>query len=192
MPLKLCIDAGHGRSNRSIGVYDPGAVSRTGLTEADIALDWALTLKWVCAKEGVEFFLTRDDDSDNAPVGQRDEKAELAGCTHFLSIHCNAAGSYNGTGVESFYRDKRDEQLAKLALDSVLEVPGCPETRGVKHERLTHHGRLAIMDFDGPCTILEIGFITRPSDVKFMVSRNSRLTFAMIFVRKLKEFYGQQ
>ena len=103
MAIKLCIDPGHGYSNRVPGRYDPGATS-AGVTEADIVLQWALTLKWVCGKRGVQVFLTRDDDRDPTPVGSRDNKAEAAGCTHFISLHCNSGG---GTGSKRFIGTRR-------------------------------------------------------------------------------------
>ncbi len=45
---KVCVDPGHGMSNRSKNVFDPGAVHvENGFTfrEADIALKYGLILK---------------------------------------------------------------------------------------------------------------------------------------------------
>jgi len=89
--MKVCIDPGHGMGNVTPGKYDPGCTHGT-LTEAEIALQWGLTLKHVLIGMGHEVFMTRDDATDHTPVGRRDDRAEAEGCDVFLSIHVNAAG----------------------------------------------------------------------------------------------------
>lgn len=167
--------------NRQPGVYDPGATA-AGFTEADIALSWALTLKWVCQQNGIEVYLTRDDDRDPDPVGKRDDKAEAAGCTHFLSLHCNSGG---GTGTEAFYRDGKDKAFAEKVLQANLNAMGT-KNRGLKTEGQSQHSRLAVFDFGGPCCLLEIGFIDSTAEREKMLTRDVRLKFAQNLVRSLK------
>lgn len=179
--LKIAIDPGHGNSNRKSGKYDPGAVGG-GLEEADIALTWALTLKACCVEAGVPFFLTRDDDRDPTPVGQRDDQAERANCTHFISLHCNAGG---GTGTETFFRDARDSVLAAIVNACAISALGT-KNRGLKSEGMSQHQRLAIFDFDGPACLLEIGFIDNANDRLKMTSRDNRIAFARRLIGELK------
>lgn len=172
--VKLCIDPGHGNSNRRAGVYDPGA-QYGGVSEADVALQWALTLKWVLTQRGIPVFLTRDDDSDPTPVGTRDDKAEAAGCTHFLSLHCNMADG-KASGSEVFYRDSVDKAWASTVLSCLI-----PSTqgrnRGIKSESDSQHTRLAVFDFDGPAALAEIEFIDGPNR-SVLTSRLARVAFA--------------
>jgi N-acetylmuramoyl-L-alanine amidase len=172
--IKLCIDAGHGFSNRRPGVYDSGAQSG-GVSEADIALAWALTGRWIAKQCGIETFLTRDDDSDPDPVGQRDDKAEMAGCTHFISLHCNCADG-TARGTETFYRDERDMKLATIAQKAARISLGLKD-RGLKTESSSQHSRLAIFDFDGPACLLELGFIDNEFDQAAMMLRDNRIDF---------------
>lgn len=174
MKIKIAIDPGHGYANRRPGKYDPGAVN-SGVSEADIVLQWALTLKWVCARRGVDVFLTRDDDRDVTPVGSRDDKAETAGCTHFISLHCNSGG---GTGIEAFYRDGKDKGLARITLDAALWASATGKDRGLRSEGQSQHSRLAVFDFDGPCTLVELGFIDSEKDRRWLQSRDCRIAFA--------------
>lgn len=182
MPVKLCIDPGHGLGNKRPGIYDPGAVSG-GVTEADVVLAYALAIKFVflrklVAKGGPHLdevlFLTRDESSDVTPVGRRDDLARASGCTHFLSLHLNAGG---GTGTETFYRDDRDQAFARLAHDGVLEALEFDD-RGVKHESRTRLGRLAVLDFEGPACLVELGFVDQLSDREKLLRRTSRLLVA--------------
>lgn len=183
--MKLCIDPGHGMSNRRQGVYDSGATSGV-FTEADIVLQIALSGKWIGKTEfGLNIFMTRDDDSDSNPVSLRDDKAELADCTHFISLHCNAA-SGNATGTETFYRDSRDKVLARIVQDSALSAWNLKD-RGLKTESDSQHSRLAVFDFDGPCCLLETGFIDRKSDRDKLLSRDNRITFWRKLFNSLKD-----
>lgn len=172
--MKIAVDAGHGGSNSLPGKYDPGAVAG-GLAEADIALQWALTGKFMLTRAGLGVWLTRDDDQDAAPLAQRDERARAAGCTHYLSIHCNA-GSWGANGTETFYRDGVDKAWAEVVQRAALKALGL-RNRGVKHESLSPRHSLSVMDFVGPAALLELGFITSLGDRRRMVDRNVRVAF---------------
>lgn len=185
MKIKLAIDAGHGMHNRQAGRYDPGAVCG-GVTEADVALAWALTLKHVAVACGVEVAMLRRGPEDGSPVGRRAKVAESLGCTHYLSLHCNAAANPLASGSEVYYRDVPDNRLAVIALDSCVLAMG-RKNRGLKQEGESQHTRLAVLAFDGPAALLEIGFVTNPVDRRRMLDRDVRLAFATEFVRRLKE-----
>jgi N-acetylmuramoyl-L-alanine amidase len=87
--MKICIDPGHGMSNRSPGVFDPGCTHRENGTlfqEADIVLKYGLSLKDVLRARGIDVFMIRDDSSDPAPVGLRARSAKSAGCDKYVSF----------------------------------------------------------------------------------------------------------
>lgn len=179
---KLGIDPGHGSSNIRPGVYDPGAVSGSH-SEAAYVLQLGLTGKWVLNNAGIAVYMTRDDDSDVTPISTRDDKAEAAGCTHFISLHMNAA-SLTATGTETFYRDSTDKAWAQIVQDAALEAFGLRD-RGLKHESETRHGRLAVLGFDGPACLLEAGFITNMGDRNRINERERRIKFWTIIAEAL-------
>lgn len=172
--MKLCIDPGHGMGNRKPGSYDPGAQS-AGVSEADVALQIALTGKWLCKQRGIACYLTRETDQDSDPVGQRDDKAEAQGCTHLLSIHLNCADG-RASGTETFYRDSADKAWARKVQDAALPAWGLSD-RGLKTEAASQHSRLAVLDFDGPAALLEVGFIDHPLDRARAQDRDRRIAF---------------
>lgn len=179
--LRLGIDPGHGLNNRRPGVYDPGAVAG-GVAEADVVLSWALTLKFVAARMGLRVTLTRDT-PEGDPVWARAGELQRAGCTHLLSLHCNAGGVL-ATGTETFYRDEEDKAFAAVVQRHALAATGLRD-RGLKHESRTQHKRLAVLGFDGPAVLLETGFITNARDRKRLLSRDVRLAFATSFLSEL-------
>jgi N-acetylmuramoyl-L-alanine amidase len=182
--MKLAIDAGHGMGNRKAGVYDPGAVA-AGETEAGIVMDWAETLKFYCLQAGINVFMIRTGATDANPVGGRDEQAERANCSHYLSLHCNAAGAVAATGTETLYRDRTDMLWAAKVQKAALGALRLAD-RGLKPESSGQHSRLAVFDFDGPCALCELGFITNPMDRQVLLARSNRIEFAIAVVEALK------
>lgn len=181
--IKLALDAGHGLGNRTPGVFDPGAVAN-GHREAAIALQWAVSGEFLLEPKGIDVFLTRTDQSGNTPVGKRDDLAKAEGCTHFISIHCNAANG-NASGVEVFYRDAIDKAFASVVLDCLVKATGLPN-RGMKAESSSQHSRLAVLDFAPPACLIEIGFIDNPKDLKVITSRETRVKFFELLAEKLQ------
>lgn len=181
--IRLALDAGHGMANRGAGKgYDPGAVGG-GVTEAAVALQWAETVKFYCPRYGVTPYLIRTGTTDANPVGGRDEQAEAADCTHYLSLHLNA-GPAAATGTETFYRDHTDMMFAAKVQRAALLAMGLRD-RGLKPEHASQHSRLAIFDFDGPTALLEIGFVTNAKDREKAMKRESRIAFAVAFLESL-------
>lgn len=91
---RIVIDAGHGG-------HDTGALG-TGITEAAVALDIALRLERLLAKEpGVEVILTRRTDVF-IPLQERGEIANREAADLFVSIHANASRNRAATGVETY------------------------------------------------------------------------------------------
>lgn len=170
--MKVCIDPGHGMSNARQGVYDPGATGG-GIEEADIALQWALTGKWILNQAGIDVLLTRDDDRDPTPVSKRAGQAEAGDCDVLVSLHCNAGG---GTGVETYVRGADDVPLAQTVQGAAVKATGGKD-RGVKHESETRHKRLAVLGFDGPAVLVELGFIDSSKDREWLVKRATRIAF---------------
>lgn len=168
--MKIAIDPGHGMSNRSQNVFDPGAThTEAGIVfrEADIALKYGLTLKDVFRSRGHDVFMTRDDDSDHAPVGSRARNAQDAGCDVFVSLHLNDFDDDSANGLEVLFRGDDDEGLARELQDSLIRITGFSD-RGIKRRT-----DLAVLRFNGRAVLIELGFIANDNN------RNSLLNPAM-------------
>jgi N-acetylmuramoyl-L-alanine amidase len=162
--VKVCVDPGHGMSNRSPGVFDPGAThTESGILfrESDIVLKYGLTLKDVLRARAVEVFMTRDDDTDPAPVTGRAKSAKVAGCDKFVSIHVNAAEVEQAKGLEVLYNDETvqaNKALAEKLQKALIKVTKLKD-RGVKLRT-----DLAVLKFKGPAVLIELGFIANDGD----------------------------
>lgn len=158
--MKICLDPGHGMSNKSPGVYDPGCV-RGGLHEADIVLEWALTLEAALQARNIPVWLTRRNNTDHCSLLGRATRAQEAGCSHLLSIHVNDADAPTANGTETFTINDHDfAAKVQSCLISGLSL----RNRGVKTERFT------VLRFNGVAALAELGFIGAPQDVKAFTS----------------------
>lgn len=182
--MKLGIDPGHGMGNRKPGVYDPGA-GAGGHTEAEIVLAWGLALRDACTRAGIPVWMTRDDRTDVTPLGTRDNRAAASGCTRFISLHNNGSLLPVARGVETFYRDAGDKAWAwSVHRATVLHVAS--KDRGLKPEGETKAGRLAVLGFAGPACLVELGFISSPSDRVRLLDSSVRLKWAGAIVAAMK------
>lgn len=159
--MKVCIDPGHGMSNKKSGIYDPGAThveSGTNFEEATITLRYGLTLKDILRSQGVEIFMTRDDAEDHAPVGTRAKNAKLAGCDAFISFHLNDVEDDRANGLEVLYGNAGNAKLAGDLQAALIKVTKMRD-RGAKLRP-----DLAVLKFTGPAALIELGFIANDGD----------------------------
>jgi N-acetylmuramoyl-L-alanine amidase len=173
--MKICLDPGHGMSNRKPGVYDSGAsvrVSGKDITEAEIVMDWCNELKALLEASGHKVIRTRKDALDSAPVIERAHIAMTYGCEVLISLHCNAAtGTAHGT--ETFYRGERNRSLARACNDAVVAALGTKD-RGIKTEAQSQHARLAVLNFPR-AVLIELGFIDFAPDRAALLDPAKRL-----------------
>lgn len=171
MAIKICIDPGHGMSNRSMGVFDPGAVHVEGSTrfeEATIALKYALTLKDEFRARGTDIFMTRDDAEDHAPVGQRAANAKNAGCGMLISLHLNDFDDDAANGFEVLFGASANKALAQRMQSAILAIIRMKD-RGVKQRT-----DLAVLKFAGPAVLIELGFIANDRDRETLLNPQIR------------------
>jgi len=171
--MKIAIDPGHGMGNRRARVFDPGATARVGtetFAEADIVLRYGHTLRQLLEDHGTSVFMTRTSSADSASVGQRARRAREAECTHFVSLHLNAAENPQANGVEVLFRSEgKDRPLADRLQQRLLQITG-----------LNDHGNdqrndLAVLRFTpGPAVLIELGFISNDRDRSFLIQGANR------------------
>jgi N-acetylmuramoyl-L-alanine amidase len=172
--VKIAIDPGHGMNNSLPGVFDPGAtktVNGVTFAEADVVLRYGLTLKEKLESQNIPFFMTRSSSANPAPVGGRANRAKNAGCTHFVSLHLNSAGSHTASGIEVLFRDdNKDRALASWLQQRLIQVTNLKD-RGIKKR-----ADLAVLKFSqGPAVLIELGFISNDGDRDFVILRENRL-----------------
>lgn len=183
--MTLCIDPGHGMSNRKSGVYDTGAAvcTRRGVAgsvdqwvyEAEIVMEFANELRQVLLGMGHQVIRTRKDALDPTPLADRAKIAKRFHCDMLISLHCNASDG-RGRGTETFYRGASNKGLAQACNAAVCASLGT-RNRGVKLEAQSQHARLAVLNFPR-AVLIELAFIDHPEDRAALMDETKMLLAA--------------
>ncbi|MBR1443901.1 MAG: N-acetylmuramoyl-L-alanine amidase [Firmicutes bacterium] len=177
--MKIFIDAGHGGTN-------PGAVSATGLREADVNLEVALDLGKILTSWGYDVNYSR---TDNITVSLA-ERAKLAnewGADYFVSIHCNSNENPIYGGTETFYYRKgiRAEVLAKTVNNALVRQIGLKDlgtaTANFAVLRLTRM----------PAILVELAFLSNPTEAQLLGTVSFRKNCAIGIANGISEYTNQ-
>ena len=150
--VRLVLDAGHGGR-------DPGAISVTGMEEADFNLDMVRAVARALQVRGADVVMTRSTDrflelSQRAAIAQR-EHADV-----FVSIPADAARNPAARGPTVYIAEGASPMSRRVAkaIDGRLRAAGLP-SRGVREARyqvLVRHTR--------PAVLLECGYLSNVQD----------------------------
>lgn len=182
--MTVVIDAGHG------GI-DPGALGRDEegnviygeddkekkdplIKEKDINLSVAKHLYEYLTEEGVNAVLVRKKDVYYT-LREIADRANAKEAVLFVSVHCNSVeNNSSAEGVEVLYSNKEGDEkygvaskkYAQNVLDEILDRVDTVD-RGIKERP-----GLAVLKWtDMPAVLVEMGFITNPTDQERLLNR---------------------
>ena len=166
MAIKIYIDQGHNPRNPNAGAEG------NGLREQDIVYRVGIALRDLLVANGnFDVRLSRPTvdtqigTSNSSSLRLRVADANAWGADYFISLHTNAAVAASATGSEAFVYAEPSAAavLAEDILRRVSEVTGL-NNRGVFVRPSLYVLRRTAM----PAILLELGFITNPSDARLM------------------------
>lgn len=153
----VCIDAGHGGK-------DPGATTKTGIDEKDIAL--TVALKVGALLTGYEIVYTRDEDV-YVGLSERALIANQAKAGLFVSVHCNSVDDESAHGMEVYHythASAASKHAARAIYDKLLPVSGL-RGRGVKSKDFA-----VLRETVMPAVLVELGFVSNEGDRAKLIS----------------------
>ena len=166
MATKIYIDQGHNPRNPNAGAEG------NGLREQDIVFRVGIALRDLLVANGnFEVRLSRPTadtqigTSNSTSLRMRVSDANAWGADYFISLHTNAATAASATGSEAFVYAAPSVayDFAEDILRSMTEVTGLAN-RGV----FARPGLYVLRKTAMPAVLLELGFITNPSDAALM------------------------
>ncbi len=174
--MKIFIDPGHGGNN-------PGAVSQTGLKEADVNLDVALKLGRILTTWGYEVKYSRTDNI-TVSLTQRANMANEWGADYFVSIHCNSNENPNITGTSTyFYRRGTTAESFAIVVNNNL----------VRQIELKDLGVFAanfavLRKTYMPAILVELAFISNPNEALLLSTNTFRQNCAIGIANGIAQF----
>ncbi|MDZ5712324.1 SH3 domain-containing protein [Jeotgalibacillus haloalkalitolerans] len=173
----IIIDAGHGGR-------DGGAVGAAGTLEKSLTIRTAEVLYHMLSSTGANVIMTREDDRYvdlySRVAISRDHQADA-----FISLHYDAINDRSVKGFTTYYYGGPDEALA----DSVHE--GLSDSMTVKNRGMQHGNFLVLRDNSAPSVLLELGFISNPSEEASINNDRFREMAATGIYNGLTEYFSE-
>jgi N-acetylmuramoyl-L-alanine amidase len=172
------IDPGHGGQ-------DSGAPGIGGVLEKDIVLSVSRKVAAILRQSGVEVVMTRNSDYFVTLPG-RVAMVPRVGADVFVSIHANSIRNRpDVNGLEVYYFGPGGERLARSIHRSVIQNVGVNDRR-VRKARFYVLRRNSV-----PSTLVELGFVTSPSEVRRLASPAYQNEMAAAIARGILNFIGR-
>ena len=177
----IVLDAGHGGT-------DSGAVGKNNVYEKNIVLDVTKRLQKLLEQAGAKVVLTRKDDT-YISLNERPNIAVKNYGEMFISIHTNSFGGSSALGTETYYNNNigtnlnEELSLAKYINNEIVKNANMVN-RGVKY------GNYAVIrSIEMPAILVELGFISNPSDYAKLTSSEYLQIFAQSIYNGIEAFY---
>ncbi|EXJ22638.1 N-acetylmuramoyl-L-alanine amidase [Alkalibacterium sp. AK22] len=173
----IVIDAGHGG-------HDPGAVAKTGFTEADIALATSLKIAENLRTAGANVIMTRTDDTF-VTLNDRVYYAHRAHADAFISIHYDAVDIPNSmSGTTTYYYSENERELADT-INHYLIQNGPLRNNGVRH------GNYFVLNSNHrPSILLELGYMNHDHDITLINTAHYHQTIADAVYYGLSSYFS--
>ena len=186
MATKIYIDQGHNPENPNAGAEGNGLQEQT--ITYNVGQELASLLR---ANPDFEVRLSRPTPttslgtSNATSLQARVNDANSWGADYFISIHTNASDNSNATGVEAFSYSlpSRGFSLAEDITQELSQATGL-RNRGAK----IRPGLYVLRRTDMPAVLVEIGFISNPTDAALMDSNPA--LFARGIYNGIVEYVG--
>ncbi|WP_414042845.1 N-acetylmuramoyl-L-alanine amidase [Macrococcus sp. EM39E] len=166
----IMIDPGHGGN-------DQGASSKDGTIEKNITLRTSLMLKQKLENVGASVIMTRNND-EYVKLKNRKGVADV-----FLSIHADALESSSPHGLTVYYHHENQKVLADT-LHMAINQKALLSDRGVRQDNFQ-----VIRQTKTPAVLLELGYISNPTDEKLMNNKVYRQIITTSIVDGLRNYF---
>lgn len=170
----IVIDAGHGgRDGGAVGI-------NTGVSESELNLEYALSLKSLCEEFGMRVVLTRsdmnglyDESASNKKRSEMEKRKQIissSGADVMISIHMNSYPLPSLQGTQIFYAKDSEggKELAKSIQTSVCQ------TFDSARKYVSVGDYFVLNCSPMPAVLIECGFLSSPEDEKNLLDKDYR------------------
>ncbi len=204
----VAIDPGHqAKGNSDLEPIGPGATEKkakvstgtsgvsTGVAESTLTLAVSLQLRDALEAEGYQVVMTRESQDVNISNADRAQIATNAGAEIFIRIHANGSEKSSANGivtlspssanpyVSSLYEDSY--RLSKLLVNELCAATGA-KNLGVQTSDTMSGINWSTM----PVSIVELGFMTNPTEDELLNSADYQAKLVEGMVNAVNAYFG--
>ncbi|WP_244648318.1 N-acetylmuramoyl-L-alanine amidase family protein [Ruminiclostridium herbifermentans] len=209
--LTICIDAGHGKTDRKADLKEPIAPGSdimkaaiasgtsgvaTKITEASLNLAVSKKLKKALSEKGANILMIRETEYCDLTNVERTELWNSSGADLTIRIHANGLNDNTVSGVlmmvpgNKYIKD--DEMLQKSTLIGKYILEGV-----LKHTKAKSRGTVVSNELTGfnwskiPVVLLEMGFMTNPEEDKLLNTDSYQNKIVMGIVEGIEKYQAE-
>ncbi|MDO4680365.1 MAG: N-acetylmuramoyl-L-alanine amidase [Aerococcus sp.] len=175
----IVIDAGHGGE-------DPGAIAQDNTTyEKNMTLNTAKATQKALEAAGAKVIMTRTDDT-YVGLAERGELANKNNVDAFISFHYDSAEEKTASGTTLYYYHDHSIPMIQAIQAQLLEQGALPNT-GYDYANYQ-----VLRDTKMVATLIELGYMSNPSDVKVFNQDSYYQKVAKAVVDGLTVYFNQK
>lgn len=168
----------------SHGGKDPGSIGLGGVREKDLALEYSRIVANKLQEQGATVLLTRSAD-EYVALPDRVRISEAYATDAFISLHFNAYTSSTPNGISTHYYDVNQDLALAQHVQNALNQHTTLHDRGVRQDN--YHVLRKNRDTS---ILVELGFITNPSDVELIQNKNHMSSVATAIAEGLNQYFN--
>lgn len=193
LPLQgrtIVLDPGHAVKSESGSIINPGARSRQGNLERDIALQVGAMMVSLLESQGATVYLTRTPDnpwryasrkaSDNRA---RAIQANLWRADAYIRIHFDWNKSKKFQGLTTYYYRWGSRPLAQSIHDALIRALPGKRDNGIRRKSFVS------VTAKMPTVLLELGVLSNPGDAKDLARSDHHLLLAQAVTEGLVNYF---
>lgn len=170
------------------GTPDPGAVNPiTGLRECDVVLAVGKLVDGYLCAAGCSTQLLQSDSLSYVVSAANSWEADV-----FVSIHCNSAVNTAAKGTETWYcHGSRGGKVLAGYIQQQITASLPVIDRGLKEATPGVNGLYVLSNTDMPAALVELAFISNPSDERLLADAAAQDEFARAIARGITDYFAK-